>query len=131
LDFIYFGGDDCVIFFEVTVAEDVSKEKYPNLSTHSRLDLILSSISKWMGCPMRVAENKNTLQPTQQTRGSYDGSVEYMVVSSRTQAEGKLGVGARKKEEFPWLKIMDRDGLAKIFPERHVERLRIAMSKTN
>jgi hypothetical protein len=59
------------------------------------------------------------------------GSVEYMVASSRTQAEGKFGVGARKKEEFPWLKIMDRDCLAKIFPETHVEILRIAMSKTN
>jgi hypothetical protein len=31
-----------------------------------------------------------------------------------------LGVGARKKEEFPWLKIMDRD-------ETHVEKLRKAM----
>jgi hypothetical protein len=54
LDFIYFGGEDCVIFFEVTVAEDVSKEKNPNLSTDKRLDLIVSSISKWMGCTMRV-----------------------------------------------------------------------------
>jgi hypothetical protein len=131
LDFIYFGGEECVIFFEITVAADVSKEKYPNLSTGNRLDLILSSVGKWMGCPMRVAESKNTLQPTQQTRGSYNGSVEYMVVSSRTQAEGKLGVGARKKEEFPWLKIMDRDGLSKIFPETHVEKLCKAMLKTS
>ena len=84
-----------------------------------------------MGCEMRVAENKNTLRPTHQTRGSYNGSVEYMVVSSRTQAEGKLGVGAWKKEEFPWLKIMDRNGLSKIFPQTHVDRLCKAMSKSN
>jgi hypothetical protein len=54
--------------------------------------------------------------------------VEYLVVSSRTPAEGKLGVGARKKEEFPWL---NRDSLSKIFPDTHVERLRIAMLKAN
>ncbi|KAI3658398.1 hypothetical protein MP638_001398 [Amoeboaphelidium occidentale] len=130
LDFIYFGGD-CIIFFEVTVAADVSKEKYPNLSTDNRLELILNSVGKWMGCPMRITENKNTLEAIQQTRGSYNGSVEYMVVSSRTQAEGKLGVGPRKKEEFAWLKIMDRDGLAKIFPESHIEKLRVAMCSTS
>jgi hypothetical protein len=131
LDFIYFGGEDCIIFFEVTVAADVSKEKYPNLSTDNRLELILTSVGKWMGCPMRITENKNTLEAIQQTRGSYNGSVEYMVVSSRTQAEGKLGVGPRKKEEFAWLKIMDRDGLAKIFPESHIEKLRVAMCSTS
>ena len=122
LDFIYFGGEQCVIFFEVTVAQDVSKEKYPHLANDSRLNLIIEAMSKWMGGKIRISDQK-ALMPHR----DFKGVVEYVVVSSRVSGEGKLTAGSMKIEEFPWLKIMDRDGLAKFFPETHVEKLRASM----
>ncbi|KAI3656092.1 hypothetical protein MP638_004405 [Amoeboaphelidium occidentale] len=125
LDFIFFGGQKYVLFFEVTVSEDVSKAKYPRLNNSSRLDLILSSIGKWMGGTCRISATKELMPPR-----DYKGAVEYIVVSSRTKDEGKLTAGAKKIGEFPWLKIMDRNGLANFFPDIHTKKLRESMSKT-
>ncbi|KAI3637443.1 hypothetical protein MIR68_004092 [Amoeboaphelidium protococcarum] len=79
LDFVFFGGKDCVIFFELTVAADLFKFEYSNLNNSDRLELILNSVSKWMGCKMRVSEDKHTLELVLQIRGSSEGSVEYIV----------------------------------------------------
>jgi hypothetical protein len=40
LDFIFFAGEECVLFFEVTVAKGVSDAKYPEIKNCSRLDLL-------------------------------------------------------------------------------------------
>jgi hypothetical protein len=124
LDFIFFGGQECVLFFEVTVSEDVSKAKYPHLANSNRQDLILSSIGKWMGGSCRISPARELLPPR-----DYKGAVEYIVVSSRTKDEGKLTAGAKKIGEFPWLKIMDRNGLATFFPDTHIKKLRESMSR--
>lgn len=79
-----------------------------------------------MGCPMRVADDKNMSVPVHQTCGSYHGTLEYIVVNSRTSADGNFA----GQEEFAWLKIMDRNGLSKIFPESRIEELCQAMRNT-
>jgi hypothetical protein len=118
MDFIYFGGCDCVLFFELTVAEDVCSKKYPKLNDESRLKLILDRISKWLGC--RVRANKEELLPPR----DYKGVVEYIVVSSRVDDEdGILYPGNKKKEAFPWVKVMDRNDLRSFFPRYHIEKL--------
>ena len=124
LDFIFFGGTDCTLFFEVTVAKDVSKAKYPLLSNDSRKQLILASIGKWMGGSARISDQKQLLPPR-----NYKGVIEYIIVSSRLPSEGKLSVGEMKKEEFPWLKLMDRSGLEKFFPPAHIQKLYASMTK--
>ncbi|KAI3661866.1 hypothetical protein MP638_005907 [Amoeboaphelidium occidentale] len=124
LDFIFFAGEECVLFFEVTVAKDVSEAKYPQINNNSRLDLILSSISKWMGGKIRLSAEKKLLAPH-----DYPGVVEYIIVSSRTNEDGNLTAGAKKTGEFPWLKIMDRNGLTRFFPRTHIEVLERSVSR--
>jgi Mitochondrial ribosomal death-associated protein 3 len=118
MDFIYFGGSDCVLFFELTVAEDVCSKKYPKLNDDSRLKLILDRVSKWLGCQVRA--NKDELLPPR----DYKGVLEYIVVSSRVDDEdGVLFPGNKKKEAFSWIKVMDRNDLSSFFPESHIEKL--------
>jgi Mitochondrial ribosomal death-associated protein 3 len=118
MDFIYFGGSDCVLFFELTVAKDVRKNKYPKLSNDSRLNLILERMQKWFGHEITVRN------PELMPHGDYKGAVEYIVVSSRTHDNDcKLFPGNRKKELFPWIKVMDRNDLGSFFPKAHIEKL--------
>jgi hypothetical protein len=125
LDFIYFGGDQCVIFFEVTMAKDVTKSKYPNLSNASRLELILSSLRKWMGHSICISENAKLLPPR-----DFKGVIEYIVVSSRISSEGSLfNVVQRKKDEFPWIKVMTREGLKSFFPDSHILQLQNTITR--
>jgi Mitochondrial ribosomal death-associated protein 3 len=76
MDFIYFGGCDCVLFFELTVAKDVRTKKYPKLKGGSRFKLILSKMQKWFGHEIVVGSQE--LMPL----SDYKGAVEYIVVSS-------------------------------------------------
>ena len=108
LDFIFFGGTDCTWFFKETVAKDVSKKKFPQFRNDGRVELILASIGKWMGGMARISDQKQLLPPR-----DYKGVIEYVVVSSRIPSERKLRFGRMRKEEFPWLKLMDRSGLEK------------------
>lgn len=117
LDFIFFGGEACILFFEVTVSQDVSKEKYPKLSNDDRLDLILKSMGKWMGGTVRVSDQKTLLPPR-----NFKGVLEYIVVSSRISSEGNLNVGPMK-EEFPWLKKMTRNDLESFFPKSQIDSI--------
>ncbi|KAI3653510.1 hypothetical protein MP228_001457 [Amoeboaphelidium protococcarum] len=124
LDFIFFGGTDFTLFFEVTVAVDVSKAKYPLLSNQGRVELILSSIGKWMGGTARISDQKQLISPR-----NYPGVIEYIVVSSRLPSEGKLSVGQMKKYEFSWLKLMDRQDLRTFFPDTHIQKIATTMSR--
>jgi hypothetical protein len=49
MDYIYFGGSDVVLYFELTVSKDVSASKFPKLEDDGRLTSILNSMSKWFG----------------------------------------------------------------------------------
>ena len=122
VDFVYFHGQHYVLFFELIVLKDVSKEKYPHSSKDSRLKLILGAMSKWMGEAVEVSADKTSLQVN-----GYKGNVEYVIVSSRTESEGRLYARKQTMADFSWINIMNRDDLAKIFPAPHIEKLRNSM----
>jgi hypothetical protein len=113
---------ECVLFFELTVAKDVRRSKYPQLDDESRLTLILDRMSKWFGHTVRI-DNERLMASR-----DFKGTLEYILVSSRTTADGILHVGARKKEAFPWIKVMDRNDLKSIFPKAQIETLALAMA---
>ena len=124
MDFIYFGGTDCVLFFEVTVAKDVRTSKYPRLADDDdRLDLIFDRMKKWVGHTIRVTNGEL------KSDRDFKGALEYIVVSSRTTEDGILHVGNRKQEKFPWIKVMDCNNLKSVFPEAHIDRLAVVMTE--
>jgi hypothetical protein len=77
-------------------------------------------MSKWFGHTVRV--DKEELLPLH----DYKGAVDYIIVSFRTKDDGFLDVGNRKKQTFPWVKVMNRTDLKSVFPHSNIERLAIA-----
>jgi hypothetical protein len=68
-------------------------------------------MQKWFGHTVRL--NKEELLPPR----DYKGFVEYIVVSSRIDThDGILFPGNKKKEAFPWIKVMDRNDLRSFSP---------------
>ena len=54
----------------------------------------------------------------------YKGVVEYIVVSSRVDDDTDFQFpGDKKKEAFPWIKVMDRNDLRSSFPNSLFVRL--------
>ncbi len=108
---------DCVLFFELTIAKDARRNKYPKLDDNSRLELILNRMSKWFGQTVRTGA-KELIPPC-----DYPGVIEYIVVSSRVVDNGDIIVGNRKKEAFSWVKFMDRNDLKSFFTDSHIDNL--------
>lgn len=78
IDFIYFGGHECVLFFELIVTKRVCTSIFQKLDDTSRLEMILNMISRWFG--FTVSNGAKEVLSSK----DYLGDVEYIIVSSQT-----------------------------------------------